>query len=151
MTAPEGWTPKAVETALLEAVKWAMRTGGRVGPTGFRSGLPQMIMTQFDRLSEQWPAVQELEARPMRVQLSPAQISRMERVLEWQLRYLGDKPQSAAALSLWLFCKTRKGFSFSDAIKDKSLSRATIYRKRDMAVMFIALGLERDGIGTDNA
>lgn len=135
------WTPQRVGEELVQALRWCAKSGGRVGPAGFGSGMPAIIMDDFDRLAEQWPLIRDLEAEPFRRQLSPAEVSRMERVLLWQLEYLGGRAKHQAALNIWLLTKIKRGLSYGDAIKAAGLSRATAYRQRDRALSIIAQAL----------
>lgn len=137
------WTPKIVGEELIEAVGWAMRSGGRVGPAGFGSGMPQIMMTQMERIAEQWPL---LPNEPQRRAFAPARVSQMERILLWQTRYLMDSPIVAAELSTWLFCKIKKGARYGAVIERAGKSRATATRSKDRALALIAVGLTRDGI-----
>jgi hypothetical protein len=143
---PEEWTPKDVGEELIEAIGWAFRAGGRVGPAGFGSGMPQIMMTHMERIAEQWPLLDDQDAAPRRKFYTPAQISRMERVLFWQTRYLMESPIIAAALSTWLFCKIKKGARYGDVLKRQGVARATGSRQKDRALAMIAIGLTRDQI-----
>jgi hypothetical protein len=140
------WTPKIVGEEMVEAAKWAFRNGGRVGPAGYGSGMPQIMMDDFDRLAEQWDLMRDMDAQPMRRQLSPAEVSRMDRVLMWQMNYLIASPVAANGLNLWLFCKVKRKARYSDLIDGSGMSRATAYRRRDNALAMIAKGLTRDGV-----
>ena len=140
------WTPKLVGEELVEAVRWAYRAGGRVGPAGYGSGMPQMMMSQMDRLAEQWDIVADQEPVPRRRMLGPDEVSRAERVLLWQSTYLKDSPVVAEALAIWIFCKIKKGVRYGDALDRQGIARATAYRRRDNALAMIAKGLTRDGI-----
>lgn len=140
------WTPKIVGEELVEAVRWAYRAGGRVGPAGYGSGMPQIMMTHMDRIAEQWPLLDDMDAEPRRRAYGPAEVSRMERVLLWQVTYLKESPVVGEALSLWVFCKIKKGVKYGDAVDRQGLARATAYRRRDRALAMIATGLTRDGV-----
>lgn len=140
------WTPKDVGEELIRAVQWANRTGGRVGPAGYGSGMPQIMMTQMERLAEQWPLLDDMDAQPMRRGYSPGDVSQMERILIWQTTYLSDSPVVANALCVWLFCKIKRGARYGKVIDAMGGSRATAYRQRDRALALIATGLTRDGI-----
>ena len=68
------------------------------------------------------------------------------RVLMWQATYLGTAPAAAEALSIWIFCKIKRGVRYGDVLDRKGIARATAYRRRDRALSIIATGLTRDGI-----
>jgi len=140
------WTPKDVGDELIKAARWAYQFGGRVGPSGYGSGMPAMMMTQMDRLAEKWPLLDDMDAVPMRRGYSSHEISRFERVLFWQSDYLSESPVVATALCVWIFCKIKKGVRYGGAIDALGISRATAYRQRDRALSLIAVGLTRDGI-----
>jgi len=131
------WTPQRVGEALSEALKWCAKSGGRVGPAGFGSGMPQIIMDDFDRLAEQWPLIRDTEPEPMRRSFSAADVSRMERVLMWQAEYLSDRRDECKALNIWLICKVKRGLKYGEAISAAGMSRATAYRQRDKALSII--------------
>lgn len=143
------WTPKLVGDQLIEALKWAQRAAGAVGPAGSRSGFPQLAFLSLDREAEGWPAIQEMEAEPMRRSLSPAKVSQMERVLEWPMLYLkGFKQKNPGAFrvfAVWVRCKLSRGKPFGAACDERGWSRATAYRLRDRVLSEIAQGLARDG------
>lgn len=137
------WTPKRVSEELIEAVGWATRTGGRVGPAGFGSGMPEIMMTQMERIAEQWPL---LPNDPPRRAFSPARVSQMERILLWQTKYLSESPIVAVELSIWLFCKVRKGARYGAILERAGKSRATSNRSKDRALALISVGLTKDRI-----
>lgn len=147
----ETWTPALAGQALVDALRWAHRAAGRVGPGGVVSArLPEAILTTEDRLELGW-GLHEVadpdDLPPMRVQLSPAQVSAHEAVLEWPARYLCPAHDgSARIVGLWAACKARR-MSFDVAIKRRgTLARATAYRLRDKGLSLISQGLDRDGV-----
>lgn len=140
------WTPKAVGEELTQAVKWAMRFGGRVGPAGIKSGMPALMMDDYDRLAEQWDLVRDQEARPKGRMYTPAEVSRAERILQWPIAYLSEHPRNARAVSFWVLCKARPKLRYSAALDAVGISRATAYRHRDRGLSLIAQGLTADGI-----
>lgn len=149
MLQDELWTPKIVGDCLVEALKWAQRAAGPVGPSGSRSGFPQLAFLSLDREAEGWPAIQEMEPQPMRRALSPAKVSQLERVLQWPMTYLrGFKDKNPGAFrvfAVWLRCRL-SGRPFVAACDERGWSRATAYRLRDRVLSEIAQGLTRDGI-----
>lgn len=94
MAAPvDTWTPDRVGKVLVEALRWAHHAAGRVGASGMVGArLPEAILSLEDHAAAGWglpePADDPRDLPPMRVQLSPAQVSRHEAALEWPARYL---------------------------------------------------------------
>lgn len=93
-----------------------------------------------------WPLLKETEQEKRRRLYRPHEVSRMERVLLWQGKYLKPGSVQSAALRLWVFCKTRRGLSYAEVVAALPFTRATAYRRRDRALSEIALGLTADGI-----
>jgi len=143
---PGVWTPQLVADELLTAIKWANRASGRVGPAGFKSTFASLVLAsdEFDG----WPPIVDPDDPPRnRRSYTPQQVSRMERVLEWQMRYLrdhGDGP--ARVLRTYIRARATPKFTFGEAMKRRGWSRATAYRGRDKALATIAMGLTADGI-----
>lgn len=150
----EIWTPKRVGDCLVEAIKWAQQTGGRVRPASFGSGLPDPALSADERLLECWPSINELEdidpPKALRRQLSPAKVSQLERVLLWPMTYLvGFEKGSPGALRVfrvWVACRINKSIKFDAACDERKWSRATAYRSRDKVLSHIAQGLTKDQI-----
>ena len=151
--ASDQWSPKLVGERLVEAVRWARYSGGRVGPAGIGSGLPMMILTEEERIAEfglpDGPDEEEEKAarHKLRIQATPAQVSAYERALEWPTIYLvPDHQESARVLGLWVRCKVYK-LPFAEAVdRRKWLSRAMAYRYRDRALSIISVGLDKAGV-----
>ena len=135
------WTPKLVGEELLEAIRWANRAAGPVGPARVRSGMPDLAMIASDRDFEGWPPIADLETRPVRRAIPPARVSQFERVLWWQATYLKDQPGAARVLKHWVRAKLTKGMTFGEACDRRGWSRPTAYRRRDEALREIAVGL----------
>jgi len=150
------WTPKIVGDYLIDAIKWAQRSGGSVGPAGFRNGMPDPALSSEERALEEWPSMFEIEEfdppkAPTRRSLSPAKVSQMERILVWPMKYLSgfnakDDPVSWEVFHAWIRSKITKGVSFEEICKEKEWSRATAYRLRDRTLGMIATGLTAEGI-----
>ena len=146
----QGWTPRRVGEQLVEALRWVRRAGGAVGPAGIRSGQPAYIAT-LEEFMEDFgiPEVADDEegARPMRIDPSPAQVSRYLAALEWSAIYLiPDHEGSARMLGLWAACKAHKR-PFDKAVRERAnISRGAAYALRDRALSIISQGLQRDGV-----
>lgn len=137
------WTPKLVGEELLEAVRWANRSAGPVGPARLRSNMPNLAMITDDADFDGWPP---MEVRPMRRALSPARVSQLERALYWQATYLKDQRGAARVLKHWVRVKLTKGMTFDQACDRRGWARPTAYRRRDEALREIAVGLTMAGI-----
>jgi hypothetical protein len=149
---PETWTPALVGKELVAAVRWAHRSGGRVGPAGMKSCLPSFIASLDDHLEEGWGLPEILEAeddrhRKMMVPLSPKMITRHEAALEWPSRYLaGENIGSARMVALWARAKVTRR-TFDALLKARgTISRSNAYRLRDRGLSLISQGLDRDGV-----
>lgn len=154
--AQDGWTPERAGERLVEALRWAHVAAGRVGAAGVVGmRLPDAVLSMEDRLALGWglhEVAEPEEERPLRVQLSAAEVSRLEDVLCWPARYLcPDHAGSARIVGLWAACKARRT-SFDRAVKARgTIARATAFRLRDRGLSLISQGLERDGIAVYSA
>ncbi|OWV79568.1 hypothetical protein ATY77_26640 [Rhizobium sp. R634] len=137
------WTPKIVGEELLEAVRWANRAAGRVGPAGLRSNMPNLALITSDEDFDGWPPI---EIRPMRRALAPARVSQLERAIWWQATYLKDQPGAARVLKHWVRAKLTHGMTFGEACDRRGWSRPTAYRRRDEALAAISMGLAQEGV-----
>lgn len=140
----EGWTPRKVADALVEALAWAQGEGGPVGPRGYKTASLPYLATLDDHLAEGWglPEVADQDAppddRPLRLMLPPAVVSRHRAALEWPARFLcPDHVGSARMVGLWAACKAGRR-SFDGAVKARGLSRAHAYRLRDRGLALIS-------------
>lgn len=153
--AADGWTLEKVGERLVEALRWADHAAGRTGASGMVGmRLPEAILSMEDRLALGWglhEVADPEEERPLRVQLSAAQVAALEEVLQWPAKYLcPDHAGSARMVGLWAACRARKS-SFDVALKARrTIAKATAYRLRDRGLTLISQGLDRDGrqVGT---
>ncbi|AXQ95049.1 hypothetical protein D0Z66_03710 [Cereibacter sphaeroides] len=82
----------------------------------------------------------------MRIQVSAAQVTFYETVLEWPARYLcPDNVGSARCVGLWARCKARKA-SFAAGAEARGLAKRHAYALKDRGLSMIAQGLERDRV-----
>ena len=83
----------------------------------------------------------------LRINPSPARISRLLEALEWPAKYVAPTaPGDARVLGLWVRCKVFKR-PFNEAVdKRRFLTRAAAYRMRDRALTTISVKLDRDGV-----
>lgn len=149
----ETWTPKLVSERMVEAVRWATYSGGKVGPGGIKGSMPAFNPTLDDHLDEGWGLPEAAgddepgDGKRLVVQATAAQITRHEAALLWPVRYLHpDYEGSARMLCLWLRCKVYRR-PFEDEVKRRgTISRATAFRLRDRGLSIISMGLDRDGV-----
>lgn len=164
----ETWTPKLVGERMVEAVRWAAFTGGKVGPGGIKGSMPSFNPTLDDHLDEGWGLPETAgdeepgNGKRLVVQATAAQITAYEAALNWPAVYLYPAHEgSARLLCLWVRCKVHRR-PFEGAIKarysrmvqrdgDKAqrewgMSRATAFRLRDRGLSIISVGLDRDGV-----
>lgn len=143
------WTVKTVQETLIDAA-WHSVMGASVGPRGVRSAMLDFHLTGAERLAEGWSYAievdeEELSKRAKRRRLSPARVSFLERAAAWPMEYLGDDPERARVLQLWLRCKVSKK-KFGAEVDRVGMARATAYRQRDRALTIVSVGLDRDEI-----
>ena len=146
----EGWTPKLVGEALIEAIRWVRRCGGRVGPGGFATArLPEAILSLDDHLAAGWglpETADEPEEARLVIRPTPAQIDRHLAALQWPATYLCPANHgSARMVGLWATCKATRQ-PFARAIDGRGVSRPAAYALRDRGLSLIAQGLDRDGV-----
>lgn len=146
------WTPELTGTVLIEALRWVQRHGGLVSPRGFKVTAMPFSATLDDHLAEGWgfPEIAGDDREPpppLRVLISPAEVSRHMAALEWPALYLcPDHIGSARMVGLWAASKARR-VSFSGAVKAMgTLSRLHAYRLRDRGLSIISQGLDRDRV-----
>ncbi len=148
-TLDDGWTPARAGEQLVAAMKWARFAAGRVGPAGIRSGQPAYMPTDdeyFEDFGLREVADPE-DVPPMRIQPSPAQISRHEAALQWPAIYLVGEGRegSAKMVGLWAACKAYRR-PFASAVKERGIPRGLAYQLRDRGLSLISQSLARDGV-----
>jgi len=143
------WTPKMAGERLIEAVKWAHYNVGPTGPAAVRALMPIYVVTEADRIAEEWGKKESADddPPPPRKRYKPHEVTALIDVLHWPGRYaVNGYPGSARILNLWLRCQVHKG-NFGKAVtRQGRMSRASAYRMRDRALTAIAMGLTNDGI-----
>ena len=141
------WTPKLAGEELVEAVRWANKAAGAVGPSSRTGFFPEVALSADERALEEWPALDELDPpSPRRPHVTPSRVSQFERIIWWPARYLRDLPGPARVLHVWVRCKLSKRAKFDEACDRMGWARATAYRARDKALVAISMGLTADGI-----
>lgn len=150
---PDVWTPKRVSETMIDALKWARKTAGPVGPRGFTvvRGL-NFEASDDDSAVEGW-GVREIAGEPDEHQARIAryftleQISLYEKAMRWQAKYLVNPGhrRSAIILNHWLKARVEREFNFQKWLKEQGVSRTHAYRVKDKGLSLIAQGLHRDG------
>lgn len=130
------WTPKLVETRLLEAFKFAEKTAGRIGPKQYGSASPAPLWEPGDH---------PLPKGEFVLMLSPAEVSRLEAALGWMAHYLRDEPGATNVAEAFVRGKLAR-LPWKKVVKRAGWSLATADRKRERAFSIIAQGLNRDRV-----
>ena len=163
---PECWTPKLVGSCLIDAVGWARRSGGPVGPASMRGSMPAYNPTLDDHLDEGWGLPEAADGPEDERALFPSppagRVTFLEAALEWPARYLyPDHEGSARMLGLWVRCKVSHR-PFDDVLRARysrvvvgedgakvrvwGMSRSSAYDLRTRGLSLISQGLDRDGV-----
>lgn len=148
------WTPERVKNILKEAIAWARRHAGPVGPAGIRGSMPSYKPTLEDHLEEGWgvPEVagdDESWDKPIELPIDPARADYLMASLTWVGVYLinSGHPVTGKMVSLWMaHSVSRNGRAFDAALKRERMSRGHAYRLRDRGLAIIAQGLTADGV-----
>lgn len=137
------WTARLVLDELLFALRLAERIVSVLqGPA---RSWPEYAYEWTDLLA-QANSGELAKLRPMvRIRARAAEVTRMERALAWQARYLDGHTQPARVLAAFLRCKVRRQ-PFAEAIRAHGWSRSGAYAARDRGLTLIAQGLNRDGV-----
>lgn len=147
----DGWTARVAGDQLISALRWARYAAGRTGPAGMVSArLPEAILSDEEFLEMSWGIRETADPEdipPMRIQPTPAQISRHEAVLQWPAIYLVGEGRegSAKMVGLWAACKAYRR-PFPGAVKVQGVPRGMAYQLRDRGLSITSQGLQRDGI-----
>ncbi len=143
------WTPELVLEVMVDAQRWAKRTGRPVGPAGYARSRSDYRATEKDHDVEGWglPEVADPDdLPPMRVQPTAALVTLYEAALEWPADFLcPDHVGSARCLGLFAACKAY-GLPVAPELKARRVARHVAYRLRDRGLSLISQGLERDGV-----
>jgi len=145
---PDHWTPELVEERLIEAVRFAGRIAGRVGPAGIGSGMPDFRPTIEDFLEEGWglPAPPDEEEETTPALPSPEQVTRMIAALSWVADLLApDHPGRARAVNAWIFAQAHYR-PFAKVARERGLSRSFAYTMRDQGLSILSQKLQASGV-----
>ena len=148
------WTPERVKLVLKEAVAWARRHAGPVGPAGIRGSMPSYKATLEDHLEEGWGIPEtagddEPWDKAIEIPIDPARADYLMASLSWVGVYLinDGHPVTGKMVSLWMaHSVTRNARAFDAALKREKVSRGHAYRIRDRGLSMIAQRLTADGV-----
>ena len=109
---PAFWTPEHVCVRMVEAMEMTHRVGSRTGPAKIKSFWPASMqeapplkdLAAWLRISEDYRQKTIREPVPP----SALESSRANEALGWPLKYLGNEPLQADALTLWAWCTARE-------------------------------------------
>lgn len=149
------WTIKVVEETIVEALRYASRHAGRVGPQGIKSGALPFVIGSVEEYIEIWGDIPERagddDGDEMPVEyLPPYRVTLYTEALQWQCRYL---PEQASPTEMRVFAAhlaaALRGTPTDKAARRLNLTRPRFYQLKDRAAGRIAIGLMRDRIGSN--
>lgn len=153
-TPDDVWTPTRVKETLAEAIGWARRYAGPVGPAPMRSSMPTYKATLDDHLEEGWGIPEEAGdadewIKPVELPIDPKRADFLMQSLTWVGVYLinSGHPATGKMVSLWMaHSVSRNARAFEAALKREKVSRGHAYRMRDRGLSIIAQRLTADGV-----
>ena len=142
------WSAKMVGDELTEAVRLCNRIAGAVLPSERTGFWPATLVEWSDLLAMVETNEKPSDDEPRRYMPTARQVSRCERAIGWQARYLpgSDHEAMRRVLALWLRSRVARHLSFSEILKAKGIARTTAYRARDKALLLIAIGLTTERV-----
>lgn len=151
------WTPDRVKATLKEAISWARKHAGPVGPAPIRGSMPNYKPSLDDHLEEGWGIPEEAGdlddwSKPIELPIDPKRADDLMASLSWVSIYLVNSghPVTGKIVSLWMaHSVSRNGRAFEAALKREKMSRGHAYRIRDRGLSIIAQGLTADGVPYD--
>lgn len=144
------WTVEEVKAWLIEAARHHERFIRKSGPseklTHWIDWRLYRNITDFDR-NAQAEGIRERTREPDRHGCGATghEISRVMDAIEWPMKYLKDKDDERAVLSIWFWCEARNQ-PFSRWHKTACDCRRTAYRRLGRAFAVILSGLLNDRI-----
>ncbi|MGA0615914.1 hypothetical protein [Paracoccus sp. KR1-242] len=153
-TPDDVWTPSRVKETLAEAISWARRHAGPVGPAPMRGSMPNFNPTLEDHLEEGWGIPEaagddEDWTKPIELPIDPKRADFLMASLTWVGIFLinDGHPVTGKMVSLWMaHSVSRNNRAFDAAIKREKVSRGHAYRLRDRGFSLIAQRLTAAGI-----
>lgn len=151
---PDAWSTDLVRERLEEAFRLVNRTGGRVGPAGYGTTMPAYVHEWGDLIGQAEEGTLHEGGNRIRLGATAADVSAMERTLDWRMTYLVNHPKALHWLDRhldWIAAGKRdrrnRRCTFSEIVKaDGSASLASAKRWRNQALTLISLGLTQDGV-----
>ncbi len=147
---PRAWTPEHVTARVVDAMKVADATAGRIGPKSFGSNWPSILREFVDYLGYDLdnPAApyyrdkrREFESRSVR-RFSAEQLSMSDEAIAWPARHLADRPLWSDAFVLWCHCAAR-GVDAAPILKART-DVASKMRDRYRREVGANISIERD-------
>lgn len=153
-TPDDVWTPTRVKETLAEAIAWARRHAGPVGPARMRSAMPSYKPTLEDHLDEGWGLPEEAGddeewIKPIELPIDAKRADFLMQSLTWVGVYLinDGHPATGKMVSLWMaYSVSRNSRAFESALKREKVSRGHAYRIRDRGLSIIAQRLTVEGV-----
>jgi hypothetical protein len=144
-TTPTQWSAAVVRERLVEAFDLERQLPGRDGPSRLRSAwcaMPAPLDSFADLVAQGEAPRSELYRRWARAAgLRPAQVARMEQVLDWPRRFLlPAHVVEARCLLLWAWARSY-GRPLRRLLAARGFSRATFLRRADVGAEKIATAL----------
>jgi len=153
------WDTLLVKERLVEMMQVLNRLPARIGPRAYSNSMPRHLYDSDDLRGQreffdlrQYARVAAIEVMTrnrnrVRVMPSAAEITRAEEAMEWPMRYLKLKEKSVLAEAVCLGALwTMAGDDVVAACKRVAISRRTFYRRQDLGLYIIAIGLTRDRV-----
>lgn len=128
---PLAWSPRHVETRLVEAFEILFKIGSTPGPKAFGSNWPGILREFSELVDAQAFAEHQKVKNQIRLRPTVDQISRMDEALRWPAQYLTSFELAADALNLWAACMAT----------DRSI--AEVLRARNQQAAVIAGRMQR--------
>ena len=145
----ESWTPEVVEARLIEAVRYVQRVGGRAGPAGYISLMPEFRPTLEDFLAEGWPLPdddEEAGETAMMLQLPAHAVSQRLAALVWVADLLAPSHLGyARAVNAWIMARVYN-LPFKVVLRDRKIGRQVAYTHRDRGLALLSVRLDRAGV-----
>lgn len=122
---PLAWSPRHVETRLVEAFEILFKIGSTPGPKAFGSNWPGILREFSELVDAQAFAEHQKVKNQIRLRPTVEQISRMDEALRWPAQYLTSFELAADALNLWAACKAIDR-SIADVLRARNQRARTI-------------------------
>lgn len=146
---PTAWTGPLVIERLIEAFRTLDRLPGRIGPARLTSRLgPFAPLAQLESPADPEAAKAGLYRTWARGTPTPRDIARMERAIEWPMKYLNDDSEGGKALLAFTLSKAR-GRRLDGLPQLLLMTQAEFDASRRRGAYALAVALSRDCIAVD--